>query len=180
MRCPYSSPLTRTETSDSTISQPPTRLLSLFPEMGLKQIVPVTLYSTGKMDSCSELMRSPRCMSVSSIHSSLSTVKMVITMISQCPPPATSDSPEPITPHIASNDVITRSHYYLAVAVYSSNTWSICGLLTKATSIISATTSRTSGASLHSGLADTVDNRVDLHNVGQQFVLPSSYTGGPR
>lgn len=109
-----------------------------------------------------------------------STAKMVITTISQCPPPATSDSPEPIIPHIASNDAITRSHYYSAVAVYSSNTWSICGPLTKAASIISATTSRTSGASLHSGLADAVDNRVDLHNVGQRFVLPSSYTGGPR
>jgi hypothetical protein len=35
-------------------------------------------------------------------------------------------------------------------------------------------------ASLYSGLADAVDNNVDLHDIGQRFVLPSSYTGGPQ
>ena len=35
-------------------------------------------------------------------------------------------------------------------------------------------------ASLYGGLADAVDNNIDLRDVGQRFVLPSSYTGGPR
>ena len=35
-------------------------------------------------------------------------------------------------------------------------------------------------ASLYSGLTDAVDRDVDLGDVGQRFILPSSYTGGPR
>lgn len=35
-------------------------------------------------------------------------------------------------------------------------------------------------ASLYSGLSDAIDSNIDLHNVGQRIVLPSSYTGGPR
>jgi len=35
-------------------------------------------------------------------------------------------------------------------------------------------------ASLYSGLADTIDHDMDLNDVGQRFILPSSYTGGPR
>ena len=33
---------------------------------------------------------------------------------------------------------------------------------------------------LYQGLSDAITNSVDLHDVGQRFVLPSSYTGGPR
>ena len=35
-------------------------------------------------------------------------------------------------------------------------------------------------ASLYSGLADAIDRDVDLNDIGQRFILPSSYTGGPR
>jgi len=35
-------------------------------------------------------------------------------------------------------------------------------------------------ASVYSSVSDAVDNNVDLHGVGQRFVLPSSYTGGCR
>ena len=35
-------------------------------------------------------------------------------------------------------------------------------------------------ASLYSGLADAIENDVDLNDIGQRFILPSSYTGGPR
>ena len=35
-------------------------------------------------------------------------------------------------------------------------------------------------ASLYSGLADAIDHDMDLNDVGQRFILPSSYTGGPR
>lgn len=38
-------------------------------------------------------------------------------------------------------------------------------------------------ASLYSGLEDSVasagDDNVDLHELGQRYILPSSYTGGP-
>ncbi|KAF9643366.1 hypothetical protein BDM02DRAFT_3065665, partial [Thelephora ganbajun] len=35
-------------------------------------------------------------------------------------------------------------------------------------------------ATLYQGLADAIDNNIDLHDVGQCLILPSSYTGGPR
>jgi len=35
-------------------------------------------------------------------------------------------------------------------------------------------------STLYKGLSDAINNNVDLHDVGQRFVLPSSYTGGPR
>lgn len=35
-------------------------------------------------------------------------------------------------------------------------------------------------ACLYSGLTDAIDRDMDLNNVGQRFILPSSYTGGPR
>ena len=35
-------------------------------------------------------------------------------------------------------------------------------------------------ASLYSGLTDAIDRDVDLEDIGQRFILPSSYTGGPR
>jgi hypothetical protein len=35
-------------------------------------------------------------------------------------------------------------------------------------------------ASLYSGLADAIDNDTDLNDIGHRFILPSSYTGGPR
>ena len=34
-------------------------------------------------------------------------------------------------------------------------------------------------AELYQGLHDAIVSGLDLHNVGQKFVLPSSYTGGP-
>jgi hypothetical protein len=35
-------------------------------------------------------------------------------------------------------------------------------------------------ASVYGGLPDTIDLDLDLHNTGQRFILPSSYTDGPR
>ena len=35
-------------------------------------------------------------------------------------------------------------------------------------------------ASLCSGLEDALANDTDLDDIGQRFILPSSYTGGPR
>jgi len=35
-------------------------------------------------------------------------------------------------------------------------------------------------ASLYSGLADAINRDVNLEDIGQRFILPSSYTGGPR
>ena len=35
-------------------------------------------------------------------------------------------------------------------------------------------------ATLYQGLSDAISSNIDLHNVGQRTVLPSSYTGGPR
>ena len=35
-------------------------------------------------------------------------------------------------------------------------------------------------ASLYSGLTDAIGRDADLNDVGQRFILPSSYTGGPR
>ena len=35
-------------------------------------------------------------------------------------------------------------------------------------------------ASLYSGLTDAIDRDTNLEDVGQRFILPSSYTGGPR
>ena len=35
-------------------------------------------------------------------------------------------------------------------------------------------------ASLYSGLTDAIDRDVNLEDIGQRFILPSSYTGGPR
>jgi len=35
-------------------------------------------------------------------------------------------------------------------------------------------------ATLYQGLTDAIDNNIDLHDIGQRFVLPSSYTGGPQ
>ena len=35
-------------------------------------------------------------------------------------------------------------------------------------------------ASLYSGLTDAINNDMDLNDVGQRLILPSSYTGGPR
>ena len=34
-------------------------------------------------------------------------------------------------------------------------------------------------ASLYSGLVEAIDCDVDLNDIGQRFILPSSYTGGP-
>jgi hypothetical protein len=35
-------------------------------------------------------------------------------------------------------------------------------------------------ASLYSGLVDAINSDLDLNDIGQRFILPSSYTGGPR
>jgi hypothetical protein len=35
-------------------------------------------------------------------------------------------------------------------------------------------------ATLYSGLVDAISNDTDLNDIGQRFILPSSYTGGPR
>jgi hypothetical protein len=35
-------------------------------------------------------------------------------------------------------------------------------------------------ASLYSGLTDAIDRNLNLEDIGQQFILPSLYTGGPR
>ena len=35
-------------------------------------------------------------------------------------------------------------------------------------------------ASLYKGLADAIDHDANLEDIGQRFILPSSYTGGPR
>jgi len=35
-------------------------------------------------------------------------------------------------------------------------------------------------ASLYSGLTDTIDHDMDLNDIGQRFILPSSYTSGPQ
>ena len=35
-------------------------------------------------------------------------------------------------------------------------------------------------AALYSGLVDAINHDLDLNNIGQQLILPSSHTGGPR
>ena len=35
-------------------------------------------------------------------------------------------------------------------------------------------------ASLYAGLADAIDNDMNPEDIGQRFILPSSYVGGPR
>ncbi|KAF9642798.1 hypothetical protein BDM02DRAFT_3132852 [Thelephora ganbajun] len=35
-------------------------------------------------------------------------------------------------------------------------------------------------ATLYQGLTDAIDNNIDLHDVRQRLILPSSYTGGPQ